>query len=86
MAISHPVETPTTAPEPAPTGRERVKKGVSRRGLLGVAGIGLAGAAAGAAGGFALAREEDAPAAQPDPGRPTYPFYGERQAGIITPM
>jgi deferrochelatase/peroxidase EfeB len=68
-----------------PTERER-KKSVSRRGLLGAAGIGLAGVAAGAAGGLALAGQDETTEAPPNPGTRTYPFYGERQAGIITPM
>ena len=59
---------------------------VSRRGLLGAAGAGLAGVAAGAAGGYALGSQEATPAAAPNPGARTYPFYGVRQAGIITPM
>ena len=58
---------------------------VSRRGLLGTAGAGLAGLAAGAAGGFALGSEQSAAAAQ-QAGTRTYPFYGEHQAGIITPV
>ena len=85
MAITHPVESPATEPgasaeppqQPAP---------VSRRGLLGAAGVGIAGVAAGAAGGFALGRQESESAAAPNPGARTYPFYGVRQAGIITPM
>jgi len=57
---------------------------VSRRGLLGAAGAGLVGVAVGAAGGFALAKEE---ALSPQvPGARTYPFYGEHQAGILTPV
>ena len=69
-----------TAPEEPP--KERAA--VSRRGLLGAAGAGLAGVAVGAAGGFALAREES-PSPQV-PGARTYPFYGEHQAGILTPV
>ena len=75
-----PTETEAPAPEPEPANG---RAGVSRRGLLGAAGVGLAGLAAGAAGGFALASEET-PA--PSPGTRTYPFYGEHQAGILTPM
>jgi len=69
-----------TAPDEPP--KERAA--VSRRGLLGAAGAGLAGVAVGAAGGFALAREES-PSPQV-PGARTYPFYGEHQAGILTPV
>jgi deferrochelatase/peroxidase EfeB len=57
---------------------------VSRRGLLGAAGIGLAGIAAGAAG--AHRNSADArPAAETALGSKTYPFHGAHQAGIITP-
>jgi deferrochelatase/peroxidase EfeB len=58
---------------------------ISRRGLLGAAGAGLAGLAAGATGGLALASEEGTPSSQP-PRTRTYPFYGEHQAGILTPV
>jgi deferrochelatase/peroxidase EfeB len=61
-------------PPPANTGRTSV----SRRGLLGAAGAGLVGLAAGAAGGYGLGAEK--------PGTRTYPFYGEHQAGILTPV
>jgi len=67
-------------PPPVNTGRPSV----SRRGLLGAAGAGLVGLAAGAAGGYALGSEEPSPAPQ-SPGTRTYPFYGEHQAGIVTP-
>lgn len=55
---------------------------VTRRRLLGVAG---AGAFAGAVGiaGFELARDEDENSSHTT-GR--YPFYGEHQAGIVTPV
>jgi deferrochelatase/peroxidase EfeB len=77
-----PHETEALAPPPeAPVGRS-----VSRRGLLGAAGVGLAGLAAGAAGGFALGSEEPTPSPPPSPGLRTYPFYGQHQAGILTPM
>ena len=65
--------------------RQAQRASISRRGMLGTAGIGLAGAAAGVAGGFALDRAEAA-TAPANPGMRTYPFYAERQAGIITPM
>ena len=89
MTITEPVQQPQIEGSESPTGREQDKSNkptVSRRGLLGAAGAGLAGVAAGAAGGFVLASQDDAVEAQPNPGARTYPFYGERQAGIITPM
>ena len=74
----------TGAPAPAPESRKE-RAAVSRRGLLGAAGAGLAGLAAGAAGGFALGSQETTPTPQL-PGTRTYPFYGEHQAGILTPV
>ena len=70
--------TETDLAEPAP------RRGVSRRALLGafgagaltVAGIGVAGAA------IATTREDEVPS---DDGL-RYPFFGEHQAGITTPM
>ena len=79
-----PNETEALAPPPAEPPVRR--SAVSRRGLLGAAGIRLAGVAAGAPGGFALGSEQPAPAQPPMPGLRTYPFYGEHQAGILTPM
>jgi deferrochelatase/peroxidase EfeB len=58
---------------------------VSRRGVLGAAGVGLAGVAAGVAGGLALDRQDATPAAV-SPGSRSYPFYGQYQAGIVTPV
>jgi deferrochelatase/peroxidase EfeB len=53
--------------------------GVSRRSLLGAAGVGvLAGA-----GGYAVGNRE--PAAQPDPDELPVEFGGRHQAGIVTP-
>jgi deferrochelatase/peroxidase EfeB len=76
-----PSETEARTPPPI----ENPKRGssVSRRGVLGAAGAGLAGLAAGAAAGFAFGGEQSAPASQV-PGTRTYPFYGEHQAGILT--
>ncbi|HEY6688121.1 MAG TPA: iron uptake transporter deferrochelatase/peroxidase subunit [Propionibacteriaceae bacterium] len=73
-------EARTPAPEP-----QTQRAAVSRRGLLGAAGAGLAGLAAGAAGGFALGSEQATPSPQASGSR-TYPFYGEHQAGILTPV
>jgi deferrochelatase/peroxidase EfeB len=82
-----PTETPTSTPSPEPR-KERTHRqqaGVSRRGLLGAAGAGLAGLAAGAAGGFALGNSETTSSPQAS-GTSVYPFYGEHQAGILTPV
>jgi deferrochelatase/peroxidase EfeB len=81
---NHPSETEArTAPiEP----QQQQQPPVSRRGLLGVAGAGLVGLAAGAAGGLALGSQESAPAQPQTAGTRTYPFYGEHQAGIFTPV
>jgi len=67
-----------------PTGRERDKAGLSRRGVLGAAGAGVVGLAAGVAGGLALDQSEASPAAA-RAGSRTYPFYGPHQSGIVTP-
>jgi Dyp-type peroxidase family len=77
-----PAETEAATPAPEPP-RERAA--VSRRGLIGATGAGLAGLAAGAAGGFVLGSEETTPSPHMR-GTPTYPFYGEHQAGILTPV
>ncbi|MGO4583969.1 iron uptake transporter deferrochelatase/peroxidase subunit [Arthrobacter sp. 2RAF6] len=59
------------------------KRGLSRRGLFSLAGVGGAGAVAGLAAGYL---SHDAVAAQAAPAASSVvPFYGERQAGIITP-
>jgi deferrochelatase/peroxidase EfeB len=78
---NQPTETEAQSPPPTNTGRASV----SRRGLLGAAGAGIVGLAAGAAGGYALGTEETAPSPQA-PGTRTYPFYGAHQAGILTPV
>jgi deferrochelatase/peroxidase EfeB len=79
-------EQPTEAEAPTPPPEADQKRAaVSRRGLLGAAGAGLAGLAAGAAGGFALGRDETNQSPQAS-GTRTYPFYGEHQAGILTPV
>ena len=77
---NQPTETEAPSP-PSNTGRASV----SRRGLLGAAGAGIVGLAAGAAGAYALGTEETTPSPQA-PGTRTYPFYGEHQAGILTPV
>ncbi len=59
------------------------RRGLSRRGLLGLAGAGAAISAASFTGGRATA--SDAPAAPAESAPDSYPFYGEHQAGIVTP-
>ena len=77
----------TEAPVPPPPEPALGRSGVSRRGLLGAAGAGLAGLAVGAAAGYAAGSEESAPtAAAAAAGTRTYPFHGEHQAGILTPV
>ena len=76
----------TEAPVPPPPEPALGRSGVSRRGLLGAAGAGLAGLAVGAAAGYAAGSEESAPTAAATAGTRTYPFYGEHQAGILTPV
>ena len=63
---------PVTEPQP----------GLSRRGLLGLAGAGAAGLALGAAGGAAVAGGVG-PGTSSRTG--AYPFFGDHQAGITTP-
>jgi len=67
----------------APT-RQASQSGVSRRGLLGVAGAGAVGVGAGLASGLGIGTRESS-AAQPAADVQSYPFYGEHQAGIVTP-
>ena len=79
-----PAETEAARHRAGATAAER--PAVSRRGLLGAAGAGLAGLAAGAAGGFALGSAGDRSVHRRRAGTRTYPFYGEHQAGILTPV
>lgn len=58
------------------------RSGVSRRSLLGAAGVGAL--AAGAVGGYAVAATRDEPVA-PDPDAVPVAFEGRHQAGILTP-
>src|SRR5690606_40189553 len=64
------------------TAGERPRAGLSRRGLLGLAGGGVAALAAAGGGGFALGAVQ--PQGQPASG--THAFFGSRQAGIVTPV
>ncbi|WP_344312387.1 iron uptake transporter deferrochelatase/peroxidase subunit [Agromyces terreus] len=62
--------------------------GVSRRQLLGLFGAGAAGATVGVAVGVAgvgVAVSNGAANASAGPAASAYPFYGEHQAGIVTP-
>lgn len=73
------------APPPPPPPQEGRGRGLSRRRLLGVAGVGaLAGTAgiAGAAAGYAAA-DRSSPSASDGPA--AYAFRGTHQAGIVTP-
>ncbi len=60
------------------------RSGLSRRGFLGLVGAGAAGAAAAAVAGAGIAAGRDGSPATGAPGDP-YPFYGDHQAGILTP-
>ncbi len=62
--------------------------GVSRRAVLGAAGAGVAGIGLGAAGMAYQDRRDDlaATGAAPAGIQRAYPFYGDHQAGIVTPM
>jgi len=68
---------------PDPTTDAPAPRGLSRRGLLGLAGAGVAGLGLGIAGDRAvLAAQTAAAEIRPDA---VYPFYQEHQAGIVTP-
>ncbi len=56
-------------------------RGLSRRGLLGLAGAGVAGIGLGVGGDRVVA----AAVAAASPAASVYPFYGAHQAGIVTP-
>jgi deferrochelatase/peroxidase EfeB len=68
---------------PNPTTAADAPRGLSRRGLLGLAGAGVAGLGLGIAGDRVAVAAADAAAATPAGTR--YPFYQEHQAGIVTP-
>jgi deferrochelatase/peroxidase EfeB len=57
---------------------------LSRRGFLGLVGAGTAGAAAAAVAGAGIAAGRDGSTESGGPGDP-YPFFGDHQAGILTP-
>src|SRR3954453_7715335 len=80
-------EQPGTAPEKGPSAD--VPTGsptplVSRRGLLGAAGVGVVGAGVGLAAGLSVGGHEST-VASAAPAVRSYPFYGDHQAGIATP-
>lgn len=66
------------------SGGSSPRTSVSRRGLIGAAGVGAVGLGAAFAGGIATGRETAAPTSQATPGPLQYAFYGDHQAGITT--
>jgi len=77
--------TPDVPGTAQPATRRRARdRGVSRRGVLAGAGAGAVGVGAGLAGGLGLGTRESS-AAQPAPEAQSHPFYGQHQAGIVTP-
>ena len=59
--------------------------GLSRRKLLGAAGLGVVAAGAVGAGAGYAAADKSAPPVVPDPDALPVPFEGKHQAGIVTP-
>lgn len=83
---SAPAPGPESAAASAPASDVgSAKPGMSRRGLLSLAGVGGAGAVAGLAAGFLSHDAVAAVAAPASMASDVVPFYGERQAGIVTP-
>ncbi len=79
-----PEAQPATGAGPAAGPVTRLRGRFSRRRALGVAGAGVAGTAVGLAGGIGVSQAAStAPTAPAGP--PVYPFYGDHQAGIVTP-
>ena len=76
--------TPSSC-DPEPVDGSGTARGVSRRGLLGAAGAGVAGLGLGAAGMAYQDRQSAGAAPAPHPVDRAYPFYGDHQAGIVTP-
>lgn len=64
-----------------PLNIEKSEFQISRRGLLGLAGAGLAGIGIGVAGDEVVRAVSSAP----HPGNLSYDFYGAHQAGVVTP-
>jgi deferrochelatase/peroxidase EfeB len=71
---------PSPEPEPAASG----PKGISRRGLFGLAGAGVVGLGVGVGADRAVLAATST-AGGSSTGATTYPFYGAHQAGIVTP-
>ncbi|MCA0379466.1 MAG: deferrochelatase/peroxidase EfeB [Actinobacteria bacterium] len=72
-----------SADQAAPGTKQAHTRGLSRRGLLALVGGGAAGAAVGAAGTAAILAA--AGGSDERSHQLSYPFYGEHQAGIVTP-
>ncbi|ANJ25466.1 iron uptake transporter deferrochelatase/peroxidase subunit [Agromyces aureus] len=85
-AVSRPTDSGSRDGAGAPP--RPAESGVSRRHLLGLFGAGAAGAAVGVAAGAAgvgVAMSTGAANAAGSGAASVYPFYGEHQAGIVTP-
>ena len=72
-----------SADQAAPGTKQAHTRGLSRRGLLALVGGGAAGAAVGAAGTAAILAASGGSYERSH--QLSYPFYGEHQAGIVTP-
>jgi deferrochelatase/peroxidase EfeB len=72
------------APDPVPGPEQAARRGLSRRGLLGLLGTGAAGLAVGGLGGAAVAASVAGSGQGADAG--VHPFFGAHQAGITTPV
>ena len=71
--------------DPASTATATPTRGLSRRGLLGLAGASVAGIGLGVAGDRVALAATAAAAPQAASDSAVYPFYGDHQAGIVTP-
>lgn len=76
MSQETPLERPESADDPG-------RSGLSRRGLLGLAGLGVGAGVVGFGAGIAVDRAVSGAQAATTA---VYPFYGEHQAGITTPV